>query len=222
MENTAGPCVGLCGFFLFIMLSWFIFTRQGKEALRELSSDGLVSDIKLALAEAKVRLHTWASKNKGERKQGTVSNCDLCARLSKQLKEYTVYSANISGFSRKTEFKQYEVTTFYGEIRDHRFQVCPRCRILRAWLILLLVFFIIWIVLVFLFGEGQIYNADLWGAMLIFAVPAALFVIYKYVSLQRQLIRIAVAERKKESPESKFVGLTKLELEMKRSRKGRK
>ena len=217
METIAILCPGLCGFPLFILLSWFIFTRQGKSALRELTSGGLVSDMKLALAEAKVRLHTWASKNKDERKQGTVSNCDLCARLSK-LKEYTVYSANVAGVSRKNGFKQYEVTTFYGDIRDHRFQVCSRCRILRAWLIPLLVFFVIWIVLVFLFGEGQSYYAGLWGVMLILAVPAALFVIYKYVSIQRQLIRIVVAERKRESPGRVFVGLTKLELDMKRNK----
>jgi len=217
METIAVLCPGLCGFYLFIMLSWFIFTRQGKEALRTLSSGSFVSDMKLALAEAKVRLHTWASKNKGERKQETVSNCDLCARLSK-LKVYTVYSANVASFSRPSGFKQYEVTTFYGDIRDHRFQVCPRCRILRAWLIPLVVFFVIWIVLVFLFAEGQIYRADFWWGMLILAVPAALFIIYKYVSIQRQLIRVAVAMRNKESPGSKFVGLTKLELDMKRNR----
>jgi len=117
--------------------------------------------------------------------------CGVCGKPKETSHSCTVYTAQFLGeTSMKTGFKQRTITTRYGDIEKHTYDVCRPCYIKWNLVLPLAVYLIsaILIRMVVLPNEG-------WDAALFLALFPAGIIVWKYVSLPRKLIKEALSQR---------------------------
>lgn len=129
--------------------------------------------------------------------------CGACGKSKNTPHSCTVYTAQfLNETSVKTGFKQYTITTRYGDIEKHVYDVCRHCYIKWNFVLPLAAYLISAVLLrVVLPYEG-------WDAAFFLALFPAGIIVWQYVSLPRRLLKEALSQR---SGSSKYKGWTALE-----------
>jgi hypothetical protein len=133
--------------------------------------------------------------------------CGVCGESKNTPHSCTVYTAQfLDATSKKTGFKQYTITTRYGDIKKHTYDVCRHCYIKWNFVLPLAVYLIsaVFIKIAVLPNEG-------WDAALFLALFPAGIIVWKYISLPRKLIREALSQGQ---GFGKYKGFTSFEYQL--------
>ena len=130
--------------------------------------------------------------------------CGACGKPKNTPHNCTIYTAQfLDETSKKTGYKQHTITTRYGDIEKHVYDVCRHCYIKWNFVLPLAVYLIsaVLIKIAVLPNEG-------WDAALFLALFPAGIIVWKYVSLPRRLIKEVLSQK---PGSSKYKGWTALE-----------